>query len=157
MSEWGWTPERNLGIWRHGAGWLKPVMAAVPYVTVCVLLLLIFYVGELLPSARGVLLSLPEGEFADAEKTGLVAIATPVSGETRIFFDDARYLLNDESSLRNFSRDLAERAEHAENKSLLLLADRRISSVELLKLVARARQSGVDKVLVAGKRGGEGE
>ena len=40
MTDWRWRPERTMGIWRHGAGWLRPFVAAAPYVTVGLLLLM---------------------------------------------------------------------------------------------------------------------
>ena len=157
MSEWGWSPERNLGIWRHGAAWLRPVMAAVPYLTVGLLLLLLLFVSGTLSSARGVLFDLPAGEFEDVDRTELVVLVMPVQRETTILFDDSRYLLDDEASMRNFRVSLTERMERCERKSLLVLADRRISSGHLMETVAAVRKCGVEKVLVAGRSGGTDE
>lgn len=152
MSGWGWTPERNLGIWRHGAGWLKPMLAAVPYVTVGVLLLMLFFVSGTLSSVRGVLFELPAGTFSDAENTDLVALVMPVSHETVVFFDDSRYVLGDAASMRSFSENLSERVGHGKDKSLLLLADRRVPVGQLMELVSLSRQHSIERVLVAGKR-----
>ena len=155
MSEWGWKPERQLGIWRYGAGWLKPVMAAVPFVTVCLLLVMLFFVSGTMSSASGVLFDLPDGTVGEREKTDLVALVMPVSHETMVFFDDTRYPANDETSLRSLSEDLANGLRRTENKSLLLLVDRRVSTGTLMEVVALARKSGVARVLVAGKRSGD--
>lgn len=155
MSEWGWMPERHLGIWRYGAGWLKPVMAAVPFVTVCLLLLMLLFVSGTMSSASGVLFDLPEGSFEDRQKAGLVALVMPVSNETMVFFDDTRYQANDETSLRTLSSDLTESVRRAENKSLLLLVDRRVSAGTLMGVISVARKSGVAQVLVAGKQSGD--
>lgn len=157
MSEWGWTPERNLGIWRHGAGWLKPVMAAIPCLTVGVLLLMLYFVGGTFSSAKGVLFDLPTGEFSDADAVEAVVLVMPVSHETMVFFDDSRYLLGDGASMRTFGESLSERMERSEKKTVLFLADRRISSGKLMELMSVARKSGAGKVLVAGKRGGDEE
>ena len=85
MSEWGWSPERNLGIWRHGAAWLKPLMAAVPYLTVLLLLVLLWFVGGTMSAARGVLFDLPAGDFSDTARADLVALVMPVRHECVVF------------------------------------------------------------------------
>ena len=154
MSEWGWSPERNLGIWRHGAAWLKPLMAAVPYLTVLLLLVLLWFVGGTMSAARGVLFDLPAGDFSDAARADLVALVMPVRHESVVFFDDARYLLGDEGSMRGFSESVSERLRASEGKTLLILADRRVSTGHLMEIVSAAKRSGVTKVLLAGKRGG---
>ena len=152
MSEWDWTPERNLGIWRHGAGWLKPVMAAVPFLTVGLLLLLLHMVSGTMAASRGVLFDLPSGAFADVEKTSLVAYVMPMSRETIVFFDDSKYQLGDASSMRNFRESLVDSLSRSKEKTLLLMSDRRISSGNLMELMAMARECGVAKVFVAGRR-----
>lgn len=157
MSEWGWTPGRSLGIWRYGAGWLRPLMAAVPYVTVGLLLLMLYVVSGTMAASRGVLFDLPSGEFVDAEKTGLVALVMPVSRETTVFFDDSRYLLGDETSMRSFRENLTDCLERSADKTLLLLVDRRVSAGHLMELMALAKTCGVARTLVAGKRKDERE
>ena len=152
MSQWGWTPARNLGIWRYGAGWSRPIAAAIPYLTVCLLLIMMHMVGGTMTSCRGVLFDLPEGVQSDGEASELVALVMPVQHETMIVFDDARYLLGDAASLRSFVEDLSGSAERRAGKSLLILADRRVSTGHLMEVVSAAKRSGVGKVLLAGKR-----
>ena len=152
MSQWGWTPARNLGIWRYGAGWSRPIAAAIPYLTVCLLLIMMHMVGGTMTSCRGILFDLPEGVQSDGEASELVALVMPVQHETMIVFDDARYLLGDAASLRSFVEDLSGSAERRAGKSLLILADRRVSTGHLMEVVSAAKRSGVDKVLLAGKR-----
>ena len=157
MSQWDWTPARHLGIWRHGAGWFRPLAAAVPYLTVGVLLLMMQMVGGTLTASRGVLFDLPDSELADGATSELVALVMPVQHETMVVFDDARYLLGDAASMRSFSRDVAEETELREDRSLMILADRRVSTGHLMEVVSAARRGGVSRVLLAGKREGSGE
>lgn len=152
MSQWGWSPARNLGIWRYGAGWMRPFVAAVPYLTVCLLLLMLYIVSGTLTVSRGVLFDLPDCAAEDGEKTDMVALVMPVAHDTMVFFDETRYLLGETASLRRFGDALAERVERSQHKSLLFLADRRISSGQLMALAAEAKKRGVAKVLVAGKK-----
>ena len=157
MSQWDWTPARNLGIWRYGAGWFRPFAAAVPYLTVALLLLMMHMVGGTLTSSRGVLFDLPDGDLGDGDASGLIAVVMPVQRETMVVYDDARYLLGDAASMRSFSKDLADDTRRREDKSLLILADRRVSTGHLMEVVSAAKRSGVSRVLLAGKREGSGE
>lgn len=152
MSQWEWTPPRTLGIWRHGAGWLRPVMASVPYVTICLLLMLMYLVSGAQTSLKGVLFDLPDGHFADGERTGLVAMAVVIDREPFVILDDSRFPLGDPASMQSFRDSLVECLERTRDKTLLVLADRRIQTGHLMGLVSVARDSGVSRVLMAGRR-----
>ena len=156
-TAWGWTPERTLGIWRHGAAWTRPVTAAVPFLTVVLLLAMLHFVGGTLTSAKGVLFDLPDAGLADGEATGLVALVMPMSHETLVFFDDSRYLLGDESSLRALGENLAMCVEKSPTKTLLVLADRRVAGGDLMRLASVARRNGVSRILFAEKSQGTQE
>lgn len=158
MTTWGWRPERTKGIWRHGAGWIRPIVAAAPYLTVGLLVLMFHLIGGTLTSAKGVLFDLPEGgRPADGELTDLVALVMPLRHDTVVFFDDARYFLTDAASLKSLGEHLAERFSRSEKKTLLVLADRRIVGGDLLQLVAVARQNGASRILFAEKGAAESE
>ena len=157
MSPWGWRPERTEGVWRHGAKWMQPFAAAVPWLTVILLLMMMFLVGGTFTSAKGVLFDLPEGTLADGEATGLVALIMPTEHETLVFFDDSRYLLGDTASTAALSAHLAESVRRSGDRTLLTLADRRVAGGELMRFAAIARRGGVEKVLFAEKRQEKGE
>ena len=152
MSPWGWTPERTQGIWRHGAGWLRPFAAAAPWLTVLVLVLMLHVVGGTLTAAKGTLFDLPDEGLEEGEATGLVALAIPHAHETLVFFDDSRYVLDDAVSMRAFGEHLSERVARSESKTLLVLADRRIHGGDLMDIASIAKKGGVAKVLFAQKR-----
>ena len=152
MSPWGWTPERNLGIWRHGAVWMRPFSAAVPWVTLALLLVMLHVVAGTLTAAKGTLFDLPDSGLAEGEATGLVALAIPHAHETLVFFDDSRYVLDDAASMRAFGAHLSERVARSESKTLLVLADRRIHGGDLMEIAAVAKRGRVAKVLFAQKR-----
>lgn len=152
MSPWGWTPERTLGIWRYGAIWLRPFAAAVPWLTLLVLLLMLNVVSNTMTAAKGTLFELPEAGLAEGETTGLVALAIPHAHETLVFFDDSRYVLDDASSARALAEHLAERVARSESKTLLVLADRRVHGGDLMDIATVAKRGGAAKVLFAQKR-----
>ena len=151
-TPWKWTPERTLGIWRHGAPWLRPIVAAAPYITVVLLLLMMHVAGSAMTAAKGVLFDLPDAGLADGASTRLVALMLPRDHDTLVFFDDSRYVLGDATSLRSFGEQLADRIAGRESKALLVLADRRVPGGELMELAAVARQSGAARILLAVKR-----
>ena len=152
MSPWGWTPERNSGIWRHGPGWMRPFAAAVPWITVLLLLLMLHVAAGTLTAAKGTLFDLPDAGLEEGEATGLVALVIPHAHETLVFFDDSRYVLDDAASMRAFCEHLSERVALGESKTLLVLADRRIHGGDIMELAAAAKKGGAAKVLFAQKR-----
>lgn len=151
MSPWGWRPERTEGVWRHGAKWMQPFAAAVPWLTVILLLMMMVLVGGTFTSAKGVLFDLPEGTLADGEATGLVALVMPTEHETLVFFDDSRYVLGEASSTAALSEHFAESVRRSGDKTLLVLADRRVAGGELFRFASIAKKGGVEKVLFAEK------
>lgn len=151
MSLWGWKPERTLGIWRHGALWTRPFVAAAPCLTVLTLLAMFYFIGGKLTSEKGILFDLPEGGVTDGEATEMVALVLPMPHETLVFFDDSRYVLGDDASARSLGENLSERARRSVSKTLMVLADRRVTGGELMKLAELARASGASRVLFAEK------
>ena len=158
MSPWGWKPERSLGIWRHGAAWLRPFAAAAPWLSVVLLVLLLHVVSGTLTAAEGTLFDLPSAAPTDAVLgEAPVALVMPVPRETLVFFDDTRYLLGEDASVRALGEQLATRFARASRKTLLVLADRRVAAGELMRLVALAKANGVERVLLSEKKSGAGE
>ena len=159
MSPWGWSPERSLGIWRHGAAWLKPFVAAAPWLTVALVVLLLHVVSGKLTAAEGVLFDLPSAAPTDAIVIGEapVALVMPVPHETLVFFDDTRYLLGEDASENALGEQLLRRFSILPRKTLLVLADRRVANGELMRFAALAKASGVEKILFAEKKSGPGE
>lgn len=155
MSPWGWSPERSLGIWRHGSAWLRPVAAALPYLTVGLLLLHLRFVSGILTSAEGLLFDLPDAVPTDAVSAeSPVALMMPMPRETLVFFDDTRYLMGEDASMRALGEQLANRFARRAEKTLLVLADRRVANGEMMRLAALAKANGVARILFANKRTG---
>lgn len=155
-SPWGWRREVRRGIWRYGSNWMRSFASAVPWITVGLLLLMMYFISGTLTSSSGVVFELPSGVRSEGEAVDMVALVMPTERETLVFFDDARYLLGDESSMSSFERHLAERSALVKRKTLLIMADRRVSGGELMRLAEVARSSGLEKVLFAEKTRGNG-
>jgi len=157
VSPWGWSPERSEGIWRYGSKGLRPLVAVAPWVTVGLLVLMFHLIGGTLTTSKGLLFDLPQGSIEEGEATGLVALVMPTEHETLVFFDDSRYLLGDASSARSLSSHFAESIRRTGDRTLLTLADRRVSGGDLMAFASIARQGGFEKVLFAEKHQERGE
>lgn len=155
-GEWGWARRSNAGRMRSGVDWVRPFVAAVPWVTLGVLLLMLHLISGTLTRAEGVLFDLPEAGMRDGVATKLVALVLPVPRETLVFFDDTRYVLGDDQSASALESALSDRSSKLSETAILVLADRRVAVGELMKFAGIARRSGLKSILFAEKRD-EGE
>jgi biopolymer transport protein ExbD len=156
QSSWGWRPHQTEGIWRHGCAWTKPLFAAVPWVTLTILLALFAIIGDRLPQVPGLVCDLPPAMAGEGVSTGLAALVLRGSGadtaETCVFFDDAGYSLSDEASVASLKEHIGVRAESESTGTILLLADRRVPSGDIHRLAGLARESGLRRVQIAERR-----
>ena len=75
------------------------------------------------------------------------------TGGTLVFYDDARYVLGDQQSVALLREQLLARVQaNPARATLLVLADRRVATGELMRLVDIARESGMKHVQIAEKR-----
>ena len=151
-GEWGWRRTETPSLWRAGPQWLKPFTVAIPWITVGAALLMLHLLGGTLTAAEGVLFDLPDSGLSEGDTTSLVALVTPMKNETLVFFDDARYSLNDSMSAAAFGEQLSDCAARADRKTLLVLADRRTTAADLMKIAALARMNGILRILFANRR-----
>ena len=159
MTPWGWNSARSHGFRSAGLPWLQPYVASVPWITVGLLFLLICRVGDTFTRAKGVAFDLPSATGApEGAVTQMVALVMPDPKETKtlVFFDDARYTLGDWRSERSLDEELSRRAAAAGEKTLLVLADRRVPAGDVMGFAEIARRAGVKKLLFAEKSREEG-
>ena len=157
MSPWGWTPERSRGIWRYDSAGLRPFIAAMPFLTLGILLLHLYFVSGKMTIAEGVLFDLPDAAPTDAIAESPVALMMPVSRETLVFFDDTRYVMSDAASMHALGEQLGLHFARSEKKSLIVLADRRVTNGEMMRFASLAKSKGVTHVFFAEKRTGARE
>jgi len=152
VNGWGWSSGRTSGAVRVGSTGIRALAVAAPLVTVGLLLLMFHVIGGTLTTAKGVLFDLPSSAVGDEAATESVAMLVPMRHETLVFFDDSRYVIGSEASMRSLDDRLAERFSRSDRKTLLVLADRRVACGDLMEFSARARRNGVEKILFAEKR-----
>ncbi len=148
MSNWNWNSVRSQNRKSVLSSWLKPLSSAVPWITVLLLFMLILIMSKKWTSARGLLFALPEASVADDVTTACSVLVLQTARGPLIFFDDARYVMNDPESLEHFRDQLRNRLTTGD-RSVLVLADRSVSSGDLMHFADLVRQSGVTKLLFA--------
>lgn len=156
-DSWGWMPTRMDGIWRHGPIWLRPIATIAPWAAVGLCLAMLVTIGGTMTMASGVLFDLPRSGSVDGEVSSMVALVTPMRDATTVFFDDARYHLNDGTSVAALGEHLADSASRSSRRTLLVLADRRVPYGDIATLAALARERGISRVLFADQRTEEAE
>lgn len=156
-ANWGWGSRDAALSAHHDIAWLRPFVAAAPWVTFLVLLLMMHLLGGTLAIREGVVFELPDAGIGEGESSSLVALMLPMARETLVFFDDARFVLGDGQSMDAFRSQLSERAGKLKERTLLVLADSRVSAGEIMRLAAAARNGGIEKILFAERRGAEEE
>lgn len=157
MNVWGWRIGRPSGFRDGGLVWLQPFVTAVPWITVGLLFVLMCRVGDTFTLGKGVVFDLPEsGGLPEGAVTPMVALVMPDPKETKthVFFDDARYTLGDWRSERALDGELSKRASEVGEKSILVLADRRVSGGDIMRFAEIAKLAGVKKLLFAEKSSG---
>lgn len=152
MSRWGWAEAHRLASREAGPDWLRPLSAAVPWLVLFVAFATVYSLGGVFTSAKGTLFSLPEGGSGDVAETSAVALAMPSEQGTIVFFDDTRYLLDDDSQAEKLGRALGDRAERLERPTLLVVADASVRGGDLVKLAGIARRNRVRRIMFAENR-----
>lgn len=167
MRRWGWSMKRPDRLGKKSLPmWLRALSAAVPWITVLVLFLMITKIDGLFFLDRGTLIELSPGA-GDVSRCNAVAYMFYTDEGPLVFFDDTRYVLNNQSQMDKFTRQLANRISYVPasdgeggvaGPTLLLLVDRRISVEEQMSVIRIARKSGIARVMLAEKKeGGSGE
>ena len=152
--KWGWSEVHAANELENSGSiaWLRPLSAAVPWLTVGILVLMFYMVSGVYTRAEGLAVSLPDTHVGEGLRTQLVALVIPSARETLVFFDDTRYVLDDADSLAAFGEQLEERAGKSKEDSLLVLADGRVASGKLMAVAAAAKKSGIARILFAERR-----
>ncbi len=149
---WNWSPKRSEGVWRHGLPSARVLVAAAPYLMVILLMVMLYFLADTLTFAKGVVINLPDSQVSDGEVAAMVALVMPFEHDTLVFFDDARYFLDDEDSAKALVDHFNERTVTEDDCSLLVLADQNVDGGELMRFASIAKLGGMKKILFAERR-----
>lgn len=140
------------------AGWFRTLAATAPWLAAGLVTAMYVMLYVSLAPAQAVTLELPETAIADSARPGLVALVMPGGGKggnaegTLVFFDDARYVLQDPSGSSELSARMAELSAEKKCRELTILCDRRVPSGDLMKLMELAKKVRIGHVQIAEKR-----
>ena len=138
--------------------WFCYLVQIAPWLTVILIAVLFVLLQGALAPVPSLLFDLPEAGAADSAQPGLVALLIPGDAEgaetedTLIYFDDARYVLSDQTSLDEFSSRLGDRAVETKCGVLTVLSDRRVPAGDIMKVMALAKSRRLLHVQLAEKR-----
>ena len=137
--------------------WFRYLSQIAPWLTFLLIAVLFVFLQGTLSPVPSLQFDLPESGAADSAESGLVALLIPGDIEgaeeegTLIYFDDARYVLSDPSSLDEFSSRLGNRAIETKCGVLTLLTDRRVPAGDVMKIMALAKANRLIHVQLAEK------
>lgn len=138
--------------------WLRWLSQLAPWLTLIMLIVMFTFLQGALAPVPSLAFDLPAAGAADTAQTGLVALLLPGDAEgqseegTLVFFDDARYALSDPTGAEEFATRLGERANETNCGTLVLLADRRVSAGDVMRVMAIAKSRRLAHVQLAEKR-----
>ena len=152
-----WLPSIRLkrGVYRFGGPWAQAVIYSVPWINTLILIVLLFLYHQRIAISPGIVFDLPSAPLREGSHTGLTALMFAVTHESMardealVFFDDARYMVQDDEQMSNLAEQIRLRMKNADSKDFLLLADKRVSHGDIMRFVTILRNTGVSKVNVA--------
>jgi biopolymer transport protein ExbD len=155
---WSQDFRKKRSIYRFDNAWAQSLFAATPWLTVILIIAALFLAHGRIAITPGVMFDLPTAPLTEGSQGGGVTVLlfsvsrdTLAGDETLVFFDDERYLIQDESQLTRLAQRLADTAVLERYQEMLLLADKSVPHGDVMQFITLARQSGVKRVTVAQK------
>lgn len=153
--KWSMEIKQHRSLYRFGGLWIQSLLIAVPWINALILFGLLSVVHGRMTVTPGVVVDLPQTSLREGMSNALTVLMISVSRETQIgdetlvFFDDERYVVQDDDQMALFEERIKARTDM--RKDLLLLADRRVPHGDVIRFVNRARQAGIQRINIAEK------
>ncbi len=154
---WVQSIRLHRGVNRFGGPWAQAILFSVPWINTLILIVLLYLYHERIAVSPGIVFDLPETPLRDGSHTGLTALMFAVTHESMareealVFFDDARYVVQDSEQMSKLTDQIRLRMKSATSRDFLLLADKRVSHGDIMRFVTILCNAGVSKVNVAEK------
>lgn len=145
------------GVYRFGGPWAQAVIYSVPWINTLILIILLFLYHGRIAISPGIAFNLPSAPLMEGSHTGLTALMFAVTHESMareealVFFDDARYMVQDDEQMSTLAEQVRLRMKNSDSKDFLLLADKRVTHGDIMRFVTILRNAGVAKINVAEK------
>lgn len=156
-GNWSQLARKHRSIYRFGGPWAQALLAPIPWINALILVVLLLAVHGKLVITPGIAFDLPRAplrEGSNADLTALMIVVArdaPGGEESLIFFDDDRYLANDDDQMEMLSERIKSLMALGRGKELLLLADKRVPHGDVIRFVNVVREAGLQRVSVAEK------
>ena len=154
---WSKDIRKNRTVYRFGGVWMRMLSTAAPWLSAVILVAVLFVAHDRAALTPGVVFDLPTAPFLEGSREGLTVLMfsvlreTHAGEETLVFFDDERYLLQDEEQAARLADRVSESIGPGRHQEVLLLADRRVPHGDVMSFVNMARAAGATRINVAEK------
>jgi biopolymer transport protein ExbD len=131
------------------------LISMAPWADLVLLVLCFWKFDSMVALQPGIGVELPEAPFEQGSRLGLVAVVmcvTPVGkGPVKeiVFFDDERFVVREEGSMRALNDSIAARAKEQGDTTLVIQADRNVRHGTVVDIMNMALESGIKRVNVA--------
>jgi len=154
---WNEIIRAKRSIYRFGGVWAQAMLIAVPWLNAIILVIALFAVNQRIAITPGIVFELPTAPLHEGSHGGLTVLMFAVSRETQageetlVFFDDERYLIQDDDQSARLANRLSGSLSIGHQPDVLLLADKRVPHSDVMHFVNIARKAGAKRINVAEK------
>lgn len=131
--------------------WSRYLIVLAPWLIVLFALAMFLLLQKTICLPEGMKVDLPSTTIGDSTQADVTVLVVAASGGTLVFYDDARYLIEDAVAMETLRENLSRALSHTQNKTILALAGKEIKTGELMTFANVASRSGATKVLFAEK------
>jgi len=128
-----------------------------PWLDIILLVIFFIYLNAKLVLQPGVIVELPETPFREGSPSPMIAVVLSVNagstaaGEEIVFFDDERFLVNEEAQRKKLKRAFAARMGEHPEADLVIQADERVAYGSVVEIMNMALDVGIRRVNLAAR------
>ena len=154
---WSQEVRESRTVHRFGGALMRTLTTVAPWLSVIIIVAVLFVAHSRIAVTPGVVFDLPPAPFLEGTQAGLTVLMFSVSRETQageetlVFFDDERYLIQDEEQIARLANRISASISIERHDDVLLLADKRVPHGDVMQFVNIARKAGAKRINVAEK------
>ncbi len=150
----GWNAEELRSRYTPRSRVSQGLMSMAPWVNLLLLLIFFLLVESRIVLQPGTVVDLPSATFAGGLQSDLDMVLLSVEGtkndhEELIFFEDERYLVDDDLRILALKRVLSEHVKNNQSFSLALYVDKTVQHGTVTRILEVAKTAGVKRINMA--------
>jgi len=155
--QWSQHVRTKRSVFRFGGMWGQAMHLAVPWINAIIIMVALLAVNNRIAITAGVVFELPSAPLHEGSHDGLTVLMFSVSRdiqageETLVFFDDERFLIQDEEQSARLANRISGSISIERHQDVLLLADKRVPHGDVMQFMNIARKAGAKRINVAEK------